>query len=76
MKEILQTIITNLVEDKDSVEIKELEQEKSITLEVKVAEKDMGRVIGKEGKMAKAIRVVMKSIASKERKKVTIEFVD
>lgn len=76
MKEILQTIITNLVEDKDSVEIKELEEEKNITLEVKVAEKDMGRVIGKEGKIAKAIRVVMKSIASKERKKVTIEFVD
>lgn len=76
MKEILETIIKNLVEDENSVEIKELENENNITLEVKVAEKDMGRVIGKEGKIAKAIRTVMKSIAGKERKKVTIEFIN
>lgn len=76
MKEILETIIKNLVEDKDSVEINELEDEKSITLEVKVADKDMGKVIGKEGKIAKAIRTIMKSVAGKERKKVTVEFMD
>lgn len=76
MKEILETIIKNLVEDKDSVEINELENEKGITLEVKVADKDMGKVIGKEGKIAKAIRTIMKSVAGKERKKVTVEFVD
>lgn len=76
MKEILETIIKNLVEDKDSVEINELENEKGITLEVKVSDKDMGKVIGKEGKIAKAIRTIMKSVAGKERKKVTIEFVD
>ena len=76
MKEILQTIITNLVEEKDSVEIKELEKENTINFEVKVAKKDMGKVIGKEGKVAKAIRTLMKSIAGKERKKVSIEFVE
>lgn len=76
MKEILETIIKNLVEDKDSVEINELEDEKGITLEVKVSDRDMGKVIGKEGKIAKAIRTIMKSVAGKERKKVTIEFVD
>lgn len=76
MKEILETIIKNLVEDKDSVEINELEDEKGITLEVKVPDRDMGKVIGKEGKIAKAIRTIMKSVAGKERKKVTIEFVD
>ena len=76
MKEILETIIKNLVEDKDSVEINELENEKGITLEVKVSDKDMGKVIGKEGKIAKAIRTIMKSVAGKERKKVTVEFVD
>ncbi len=76
MKEILETIIKNLVEDKDSVEINELENEKGITLEVKVSDKDMGKVIGKEGKIAKAIRTIMKSVAGKERKKITIEFVD
>ncbi len=76
MKEILETIIKNLVDEKDSVEINELENENGITLEVKVSEKDMGKVIGKEGKIAKAIRTIMKSVAGKERKKVTIEFVD
>ncbi|MBQ9658147.1 MAG: KH domain-containing protein [Clostridia bacterium] len=76
MKEILQTIITNLVEEKDSVEIKELENENTINFEVKVAKKDMGKVIGKEGKVAKAIRTLMKSVAGKERKKVSIEFVE
>ena len=76
MKEILQTIITNLVEEKDSVEIKELEKENTIYFEVKVAKKDMGKVIGKEGKVAKAIRTLMKSVAGKERKKVSIEFVE
>ena len=76
MKEILQTIITNLVDNKNSVEIKELEEEKAINFEVKVAQEDMGKVIGKDGKIAKAIRTVMKSIAGKERKKVTIEFID
>ena len=76
MKEILETIIKNLVDDKNSVEINELENENTITLEVKVADKDIGKVIGKEGKIAKAIRTIMKSVAGKERKKVTVEFVD
>lgn len=76
MKEILETIIKNLVEDKDSVEVNELENEGNLTLEVKVSDKDMGKVIGKEGKIAKAIRTIMKSVAGRERKKVTVEFVD
>ena len=76
MKEVLETIILNLVEDKTAVQIEEKNNEKSITFEVKVAEKDMGKVIGKEGKIAKAIRTVMKSVAGKERKKVSIEFVE
>ena len=46
------------------------------TFEVKVAESDMGKVIGKEGRIAKAIRTIMKSVASKENKKVSIEFID
>ena len=76
MKEVLETIILSLVEDKTAIQIEEKNNEKSITFEVKVAEKDMGKVIGKEGKIAKAIRTVMKSIAGKERKKVSIEFVE
>ena len=75
MKEILETIILNLVDDKDAVEINEVEGEKSIIFEVKVAESDMGRVIGKQGRLAQSIRTVMKSVAGKEHKKVSVEFI-
>ena len=76
MKETLETIILSLVEDKSGVHIEEKSDEKSISFEVKVADKDMGKVIGKEGKIAKSIRTVMKAVAGKERKKVSIEFVE
>ncbi len=76
MKEILETIILNLVEDKEQVSISSKEEGKTLTLEVKVAEDDMGRVIGKQGKIAKSIRTVMKSLAAKEHKKVVVEFID
>ena len=75
MKETLETIILSLVEDKSGVHIEEKNDEKSISFEVKVADKDMGKVIGKEGKIARSIRTVMKAVAGKERKKISIEFV-
>lgn len=75
MEEFLKTIITNLVDNKESVEITKTETEGSITFEVKVAEGDMGRVIGKQGRLAKSIRTVMKATASKEHKKVSVEFI-
>ena len=74
MKEILQTIILNLVDNKEAVEIKEIQGEKSIVLEVKVADSDMGKVIGKQGRLAKSIRTLIKAVATKEQKKVTVEF--
>lgn len=76
MKEILETIIKNLVTDIESVSINEVQGEKSIVYEIKVAEKDMGKVIGKEGKVAKAIRTIIKAVAAKEEKRVTVEFID
>ena len=75
MEEFLKTIITNLVDNKESVEITKKETEESITFEVKVAEGDMGRVIGRQGRLAKSIRTVMKATASKEHKKVSVEFI-
>lgn len=75
MEEFLKTIITNLVDNKESVEITKTETEKSITFEVKVAEGDMGRVIGRQGRLAKSIRTVMKAAANKEHKKVSVEFI-
>ena len=75
MKDILQTIILNLVDKKDEVEVKELDGEKSIIFEVKVAEGDMGKIIGKQGRLAKSIRTVIKAVANKEQKRVSIEFI-
>ena len=75
MKEILQTIILNLVDNKDAIEINEIEGEKSIVFEVKVDENDMGKIIGRQGKIAKSIRTVMKAVAAKEHKKVAVEFI-
>ena len=75
MKEILETIIKNLVLDKDAVSINEIEGEKSIIFEVKAADSDMGKIIGKEGRVAKAIRTLVKAVASKEGKRVSIEFI-
>ena len=75
MKETLETIIKSLVEFPDEVTVTEVAGEKSVVLEVKVAEKDMGKVIGREGKIATAIRTVMKALAAKEQKKVNVEFI-
>ena len=76
MKELLTVVIKNLVDAPEDVSIVEKENEKSICYEVKVAKNDMGKVIGKQGKMAKSIRTVMKAVAVKEHKKITVEFVD
>ena len=76
MKEILEIIILNLVENKDAIEIKQIDSEKSITFEVKVAQSDMGKVIGRQGRLARSIRTVMKAVATKEHKRVSIEFME
>lgn len=75
MKEALTTIIKSLVTDESAVSINEIEGEKTVTYEVRVAEGDMGKVIGKEGRIAKAIRTIMKALAAKDSKKITIEFI-
>lgn len=74
MEEILRTIVESLVENKDQVQISRIDDEKGTLLQVKVANEDMGRIIGKQGRIAKAIRTVMKSITAKENKKVGIIF--
>ena len=76
MKDILEVVIKNLVDNQDEVSINEKVEAKSICYEVKVAKNDMGKVIGKQGKMAKAIRSIMKAVAVKEHKKVNVEFLD
>ena len=75
MKDVLELLITNLVEDKAAVKVNQKDGEKSTIFEVRVAESDMGKVIGKQGKIAKSIRTVMKALAAKENKRITIEFI-
>jgi len=76
MKEILEIIIKSLAKDTNAVVITEKEEKKGLLYEVKIASSDMGKIIGKQGKVAKSIRTVMKSIAGKENKKVSIEFIE
>ena len=76
MKQVLETIIKNIVENQDAVSINEKEEADKITFEVKVAEADMGRVIGRQGKIANSIRTVMRALGSKDKMKVSIEFLD
>lgn len=76
MKDVLELIIASLVNNKEEISIEETSNEKSMDFKVKVAEGDMGKVIGKQGRVAKSIRTVMKSIAGKQGKKVNVEFVE
>ncbi len=75
MKEMLEVIIKNLVEKSEDVQITETQKGNTTIYEVKVDSNDMGKVIGKQGRIAKSIRTVAKAIATKENKKITIEFV-
>ncbi|WP_295154275.1 KH domain-containing protein [uncultured Ruminococcus sp.] len=75
MKELLETIVTDLVEDKSAVEVTvdEPNDEGVVVYHLHVASDDMGRVIGKQGRIAKAIRVVMRAAASKIGQKIMVE---
>ena len=73
MKELVEVIAKALVDDPDAVVVTEKENEKEIVVELSVAPSDMGKVIGKQGRIAKAIRSVVKAASSKEDKKVIVE---
>ena len=73
MKGLLEVIAKSLVDNPDEGVGTEKETEKGLVLELKVAPSDMGKVIGKQGRIAKAIRSVVKAAASKEDKKVIVE---
>ncbi len=73
MKELVEVIAKALVDLPDEVVVTEREEEKAIVIELKVAPDDMGKVIGKQGRIAKSIRSVVKAAASKEDKKVIVD---
>jgi predicted RNA-binding protein YlqC (UPF0109 family) len=73
VKELVEIIAKHLVDNPDEVKVKETEGDRSIIIELSVAPEDMGKVIGKQGRIAKAIRTVVKSAAAKIDKKVIVE---
>lgn len=75
MKELVEIIAKSLVDNPDMVKVNEISGEQSIILELKVAQEDMGKVIGKQGRIAKAIRTVVKAAAIKENKRVVVEII-
>ena len=73
MKELVEVIAKSLVEHPEEVVVTEKESGKSTVIELKVAQSDMGKVIGKQGRIAKAIRTVVKAASSKNDKKVIVD---
>ncbi len=73
MKELIEVLAQSLVDHPDEVIVTETDNDDEIIFNLKVAEEDMGKVIGKQGRIAKAIRAMVKAAASKTDKKVTVE---
>jgi uncharacterized protein len=75
MKDLVEFIAKALVDHPDQVRVEELEDSRTLTLELHVASEDMGKVIGKQGRIAKAIRTVVSAAAANEKKRVMVEIV-
>ena len=75
MVELVKLIAQSLVDDPEQVDVQQVEGDDFITIELRVAQEDMGKVIGKKGRIAKAIRTVVKAASLKEKKKVTVEII-
>ena len=76
MKDLLEYVVKSLVDNPDSVQIDESENDGEVVFEVRVAPEDMGRIIGKGGRIAKAVRSLMKAASFKENKRVNVEIID
>jgi predicted RNA-binding protein YlqC (UPF0109 family) len=76
MRDLVEFLVRALVDDPDSVSVEELESNGDIVLEVRVASDDLGRVIGREGRVANAIRTIAKAAATVEGGRVMVEIVE
>jgi uncharacterized protein len=76
MKELVEVIAKALVEEPDKVRVTEREDAGTTVIELQVADDDMGKVIGKQGRIAKSIRAVVKAAAAKENKKVVVDITE
>ena len=76
MKDLIEYIVKALVDNPDKVAVKEIAGEKSIIFELRVGEGDLGKVIGKEGRTAKAIRTIITAAAMKQGKRTVLEIIE
>ncbi len=76
MKDLLLYMAKNLVDNPDAVSVSEISDEDGKVLELRVAPEDMGKVIGRQGRIAKEIRTIIKTVAQRDGEKVTVEIVD
>ncbi|CAM2077253.1 MAG: KH domain-containing protein [Clostridium sp.] len=76
MKDLVEIIAKSLVDNPNEVHVNEIQGEQDLVLELRVAPEDMGKVIGKQGRVAKAIRTVVKAAALNENQKVVVEIID
>lgn len=76
MKELVELIARALVDNPESVEVNQVEGEQSIIIELKVAPDDMGKVIGKQGRIAKSIRTIVKAAATRDSRRVVVEIIE
>ena len=75
MGELVEYIAKSLVDNPEEVSVNEIEGSKSVIIELRVSQEDMGKIIGKQGRIAKAIRTVIKAAAIKENKRVVVEII-
>lgn len=75
MKELLKYVAQQLVDEPEEVEVRQVQGERSMILELRVAPKDMGKVIGKQGKIAQALRTLVKAAGLKDGKRVVVEII-
>ena len=76
MKELLLYMAKNLVDDPEAVTVNEIKEEDGTVLELHVASADMGKVIGRQGRIAKEIRTIIKTVAQRTGERVTVEIMD
>ena len=76
MKELLTYIAQSLVEHPEAVSVTEFESAGETVLELRVAPEDMGKVIGRQGRIAKEIRALMRSVAQRQGKKISVDIID
>lgn len=76
MKELISFIATFLVDQPDAVEVSEVEKDDTIVMELRVAKEDLGKVIGKQGRTARAIRALLTAAAGKQNKKARLEILE